>query len=352
MAMISYAQNAEDVRLSRLFPEKTDGYYIDIGASYPEAHSVTKHFYDRGWHGINVEPLTEIFQILESERTRDINLNTGLSNCEGSLTFYAAPTDVGRSTFAEEACKGWQAYDGCTFVERAIPVTTLKAICERYVDRPIDFLKIDVEGHELAVLEGADLRRWRPLVIVLEGQPTAWEHILFDADYVFAAGDGINQYYLRAEDQHLAPILARPISILDNYVLHEHEARVKSLKADLAVEHARLEFKSGELTWACQRIRELETVCADRLALIDAHAASLSQALEQVAKLETICADRLALVDTDAASLSDALDRVAKLEQKHADLGPRTLAIARRGRSIARHIPGASFVLRRLVQAG
>jgi hypothetical protein len=54
MPLISYAQNAEDVLLWRALGAVQDGFYIDVGANDPQEGSVTKLFYDAGWHGINV----------------------------------------------------------------------------------------------------------------------------------------------------------------------------------------------------------------------------------------------------------------------------------------------------------
>ena len=55
--MISYAQNAEDVVLARVFAGRNTGRYVDVGACDPVRDSVTKHFYDHRWRGINVESL-------------------------------------------------------------------------------------------------------------------------------------------------------------------------------------------------------------------------------------------------------------------------------------------------------
>ncbi len=55
-AFTSYAQNFEDVMLWRALRHIDQGYYIDVGAWSPELDSVTKAFYEHGWHGINVEP--------------------------------------------------------------------------------------------------------------------------------------------------------------------------------------------------------------------------------------------------------------------------------------------------------
>jgi hypothetical protein len=71
----------------------------------------------------------------------------------------------------------------------------------------IDFLKIDVEGAEQAVLEGIDLARYRPKLIVIEADslgPTglgwrAWESIITGNGYRFVFTEQLNRYYLADE---------------------------------------------------------------------------------------------------------------------------------------------------------
>ena len=45
----------------------------------------------------------------------------------------------------------------------------------------------------------------------------AWEHILLDAEYEFAAFDGINRFYVDRDHHDLIPALAYPISALDRF---------------------------------------------------------------------------------------------------------------------------------------
>src|SRR5665811_1404967 len=85
MTFISYAQNLEDVMLWRVLKHIDQGYYIDIGAAWPNEHSITKAFYDHGWHGINVEPNPVFFHQLEESRPRDQNLCLAVSDSEGSM---------------------------------------------------------------------------------------------------------------------------------------------------------------------------------------------------------------------------------------------------------------------------
>ena len=68
--MISWAQNLEDVMLARAFKGTARGYYVDVGAYDPVIDSVTRHFYEAGWHGINIEP----HSIHESSATASMTL--------------------------------------------------------------------------------------------------------------------------------------------------------------------------------------------------------------------------------------------------------------------------------------
>lgn len=223
--MISYAQNAEDVLIRRVFPDRETGFYIDVGANHPLIDSVTHYFYTKGWRGINIEPIGPLYRKLVAERPRDINIEVGVSDEVGDLTFYEAPEYDGWSTFSSEHAAQHRS-KGVEFFERPILITTLARICEEHAADVIDFLKIDVEGFERNVLAGADFRRFRPVLILVEStEPNSrisshqpWESLLIDADYSFATSDGLNRYYVRAEDDSLAERLRDPVCLFDNYV--------------------------------------------------------------------------------------------------------------------------------------
>ncbi|CAN5872337.1 FkbM family methyltransferase [soil metagenome] len=241
--MVSYAGNREDVMLRRLFPEGTSGFYIDVGAGHPLQFSVTKHFYDRGWRGINVEPAPRQFAELNKDRTEDLNLNVALSDAEGTVAFYEFPPEyAGWATVSKEEAMRHLTEDGVSFTERRVPVTTLAAVCEKHVTGDIDFLSVDVEGLERQVLQGADFTRWRPRVCVIEATVPAtnipthdkWEHLLLDADYKFAYFDGLNRFYVRAEDPDLLSKFDTPVSCLDEYEPYEYLWQMKYYSRQLA----------------------------------------------------------------------------------------------------------------------
>lgn len=243
LAWTSYAQNAEDVRLRRAFAGQATGFYIDVGANHPVTFSLTKHFYDSGWSGINVEPLPAQYERIRAARPRDTTLNVGCSSQAGTLTLYEALGGVsGMSTFTlEEVAEHRQK--GFEFREVSCPVLTLASICEEHAaGRTIDFMSVDVEGHEASVLAGADFERFRPRVIVVEAtrpnstEPTheRWESLIVNHGYLFAVFDGLNRYYVRREDEALVPALSLPPNVFDDYVPFIYQRRIELLESRLA----------------------------------------------------------------------------------------------------------------------
>src|SRR5262245_51709906 len=165
MAITSYAQNFEDVMLARCFPGPR-GFYVDVGANDPDIDSVTRVFYERGWSGINIEPLASNFARLKKRRTRDINLHLAAGDEDGSITFVEIGKWHGYSTTDPEIAAQHRR-DGLKVIEYETPLRRLASVLDEYATgKTIDFLSVDVEGAELAVLAGAELTRHRPKVIL------------------------------------------------------------------------------------------------------------------------------------------------------------------------------------------
>ena len=223
---ISYAQNFEDVMLWRALHSVERGFYVDVGACSPIVDSVTAAFYQRGWSGINIEPIAELHSQLMLRRPRDINLRlcAGASFREATLNVVR---DTGLSTMNGIFAKLHQEA-GKTLDETTITVQPLAAICREYVRSPIHFLKIDAEGAEREVLLGADFALFRPWIVLLEATlPNSqkvvhkdWEYLLLAADYHFVWFDGLNRFYVAAEHHaELSHAFVAPINVFDNVQL-------------------------------------------------------------------------------------------------------------------------------------
>ena len=237
---ISYAQNFEDVMLNRVFANKREGIYIDVGAQHPLYDSVTKAFYDRGWHGINIEPVKEYYELLVKERERDINLNLAAGETESKLDFFELE-GTGLSTFERETAERISQEEGYKINCYQVPVVKLADIIQQNINCPIDFLKIDVEGWEEQVVLGNDWARFRPTVVVLEAtfpnSPTRAKtniaDILKGQNYQQVYFDGLNDYYLANESSELLEHFATPPNVFDEFVsyhLSTTQAHAKNLE--------------------------------------------------------------------------------------------------------------------------
>jgi len=222
---VSYAQFGEDVRLWRALAGVASGRYIDVGAQHPDADSVTRAFYDRGWSGVNVEPVPDYVALLRERRPRDATLAVALAERPGRLTLHEFPA-TGLSTL-DDAIADMHRKHGHDARSIDVDVDTLEHVWARHAEGDVHFLKIDVEGAEAAVLAGLDLNARRPWIVVVEStRPTttipsynAWEPQLVAARYRLACDDGLNRYYVADERAELAAALALPLEARDDHVL-------------------------------------------------------------------------------------------------------------------------------------
>jgi FkbM family methyltransferase len=247
MSFVSYAQNMEDIMLWRALKDIEQGFYIDVGANDPNQDSVTKAFYEHGWRGINLEPVSQWFEKLKSERLRDINIQIAAGAAQGELQFYEI-SDTGLSTADKAIAERHEDENGYKKIERTVPVKTLTEICETYhSSSPIHFLKIDVEGAEKKVLEGVDFSKIRPWIIVVESMlPNTqiedyedWEPILVAGKYEYVYFDGLNRFYVAQEHPEFLPAFKAPPNFFDEFVLHaQHKAEERAQQANERTQQA------------------------------------------------------------------------------------------------------------------
>jgi FkbM family methyltransferase len=210
--LISYAQRFEDLYLMRCFGERSEGFYIDIGSGHPVYDNMSFAFYLKGWSGITVEPNPWLAQLTRAVRPRDHHVEALVGAAAGEATFYLVNDFHGFSTMIADHARAAQTQFGKTSEALAVPVTTLKDLCEQHAPRAFDFLKVDVEGAEQDVLLNGDWQRHRPKVVVVEALAPytlapaweAWEPFLATHGYRYVWFDSLNRYYLAEEASGLA----------------------------------------------------------------------------------------------------------------------------------------------------
>ncbi len=141
--------------------------YVDVGAHHPTHLSNTALFHALGGRGINIEPDPDLFAAFPPARPGDLNLNLGIAPQAGTARFFRM-SDPTLNTFSADEAARMERERGIAVREVLdLPVAPLSAVWER-APVPVDFLSIDVEGHDLDVLATLDLTRHRPAVICVE----------------------------------------------------------------------------------------------------------------------------------------------------------------------------------------
>ena len=355
---VSYAQNFEDVMLWRALKHIENGFYIDVGAAHPEEWSVTKAFYDRGWRGVSIEPEPDYADLLRQARPRDVVVQAALGAEPGRMTLHRF-AGTGLTTF-DDGIAARHAEAGFTSLPLKVEVSTLVAICRLHAAKEIHFLKIDVEGAERAVLEGADFAKHRPWIALVEAtEPLSmtpnhanWEPMLLAAGYSFVWFDGLNRFYLAEERQAaLRPFFQSPPNVFDEFVRAKEvvletaatlaDARASAaerLAAEAEARTTETEMRSSEAE-ARKDKTEIEALAADARA---ADAETRKAAAEARAAQANV---RMAEAERRRASAEAARESLqAELSAVHSSTSWRITAPVRAARFLLRGRVGSALI--------
>ena len=169
-SFISYAQEGEDLVLCRFLEVRKGGFYVDVGAHHPRRFSNTNSFYERGWHGINIEPSPAAIQLFERFCPKDINVMVGVAETPGELAYYIF-NDPALNTFDQVLMQDRVAQTPYRVIgTTTVAVDRLEKILGGKLPegQVIDFMSIDVEGFDLQVLRSNDWSRYRPEFVLVE----------------------------------------------------------------------------------------------------------------------------------------------------------------------------------------
>jgi FkbM family methyltransferase len=170
----------EQAQVREFFGQSRVGFFVEVGANDPRFASQTWHLEQLGWRGVLVEPQPDLAETLRRQRSAQVFAVACSSpgNAGQRMKFHVAGamSSLERDRMAPGA-----------ELQRVIevPVRTLDDILtEAQAPVPLDLLSLDVEGHELKVLEGFTFARWQPRLVLLE------DHVgdLSKHRYITAAG--------------------------------------------------------------------------------------------------------------------------------------------------------------------
>ena len=164
---ISYSYGSVDLLLEHIFKNQSHGFYIDVGCQHPVMNNNTYLLYKKGWNGINIDLDKKNIDLFSFYRKRDLNINVAISSREDErdLFFYH---DKSAINTLEKSVANYQKAQVKEI--KKVKTKTLNSIIEnsKFNNLIIDFVSIDVEGHELDVIKGFDLKKYKPKVVIIE----------------------------------------------------------------------------------------------------------------------------------------------------------------------------------------
>jgi hypothetical protein len=163
---ISYSFNAVDLIIDYIFKNKNNGFYLDVGSQHPISNNNTYLLFKRGWSGINIDLDKKNIDLFNTARPNDINLNLAISSdvAEKKLYFYHDKSPINT---LDKVVSDFQT---ATVNEiKRIKTTTLNiALQNLKLNNKIDYMNLDVEGHEMDIFKAFDLSLYKPSIISVE----------------------------------------------------------------------------------------------------------------------------------------------------------------------------------------
>jgi FkbM family methyltransferase len=166
----SYSQSGEDMIIDNIFRLRGIELptYLDIGANHPFFLNNTAFFYEKGSSGINVEANPDLIGEFIRNRKRDTNINVGIGQEEGEMDFFIME-DSTLSTFSSDERDNMLANGKKIKTSKQIKLITVSKLLELYANGSFpDFLSLDIEGLDLAILSSINFSNSFPKVICVE----------------------------------------------------------------------------------------------------------------------------------------------------------------------------------------
>ena len=186
----SHANNKKEffdlLLISEHFNFKRNGFFIEIGANNGVMQSNTymleKHY---DWKGLLVEPSISGYNNCKKVRNNSIVINSCVGNENDKKKEFIYGDFNGHCM---SSIDGNRRNNKTELVK--CPITTLESILDEHCINDIDFFSLDVEGYEYQVLEGLNLKKYKPKFILIEVHPDEKQKIdtlLTNNDYIFVS---------------------------------------------------------------------------------------------------------------------------------------------------------------------
>ena len=164
----SYSLSNVDLIIERIFKDKKNGVFIDVGCNHPIKYNNTYLLYKKGWCGINIDLDKTSIDQFKKIRKRDENVQmlvTSYDNEIKDLYFYHDRSAI--NTLSKELAENRNS----KYKEiKKIKGLSLNSIIanSKFKDSKINLLSIDIENYEYEALKNFDFNQYNIDIIVTE----------------------------------------------------------------------------------------------------------------------------------------------------------------------------------------
>ena len=159
----------EENTIFNYFKKGYKGNYVDAGCFHPTKFSNTRKMHNAGWNGLNIDfnPLTiDLFNFVRPEA---INLCAALSNKTKKTKIYHHHDLSPQNTLNKDHVRWMESHFGLKkFRSKTVKTQILMNILKKYNFKNIDFLNIDIEGHEFEVISSINFKKLKIKLICIE----------------------------------------------------------------------------------------------------------------------------------------------------------------------------------------
>jgi len=159
----------EDKKIIKFFKNKKDGVYLDVGCFHPSRENNTYLMHKLGWKGINIDLNPLSIDLFKVARPKDINICAAVSDKKSSKNIFFDHQLSSLNTLSKNHTLFIKKAFGIkNLKKKKVKTRTLNEILITNKIKAIDFMNIDVEGHEIEVLKNFNFNFFDIKLICIE----------------------------------------------------------------------------------------------------------------------------------------------------------------------------------------
>lgn len=199
--MENISQNIHD----SFFKERVKGVMVEVGAAGPTYLSQSLYFRNKGWRCICIEPNpnfvkkhieegSEIYEYACSDKDEN-NVDFEICNMGGEVTNESFSSLDIQESFVKKS--GFSSKTNLNIEKIKVNIRKLDTILNTLNISSIDYISIDVEGHEQKVLDGFSIQKYKPKIVLIENnyEDDRYDNYFKLNNYSLYSNNGNNYIY-------------------------------------------------------------------------------------------------------------------------------------------------------------